>query len=105
MVETYTHTGQPVSHHRLRINGIRMHCITGGSGPPLVLLHGTPKDSFYWHRLFPLLTPHFSVVAPDLRGFGHTDKPAAAEGYDCRTNADDIAELSMYDPFWSSHCV
>ncbi|ETN42802.1 uncharacterized protein HMPREF1541_01960 [Cyphellophora europaea CBS 101466] len=93
MVETYDHTGAPVAHHRLRVNGIRMHVIVGGSGPAIVLLHGTPKNSFYWHKLFPLLTPHFSVVAPDLRGFGFTDKPPAAEGYDCRTNADDIADL------------
>ena len=98
MVETYDHTGAAVQHHRLRINGIRMHVITAGSGPAIVLLHGTPKNSFYWHKLFPLLTPHFSVVAPDLRGFGYTDKPPAAEGYDCLTNAHDVGELSELFP-------
>jgi pimeloyl-ACP methyl ester carboxylesterase len=99
MVETYDHTGAPVQHYRLRVNGIRMHGITAGSGPPIVLLHGTPKNSFYWHKLLPLLTPHFTVVAPDLRGFGFTDKPPAAEGYDCVTNAEDIADLSQFTPF------
>ncbi|KAF2725024.1 alpha/beta-hydrolase [Polychaeton citri CBS 116435] len=91
--EVYDHTGQPVHHGRYRVNGIRMHAITAGSGPPLLLLHGTPKDSFYFYRLFPLLTPHFSLVAPDLRGCGYSDKPPAAEGYDCKTAAQDLTEL------------
>lgn len=104
MVESYDHTGAPVAHYRLRVNGIRMHGITAGSGPPIVLLHGTPKNSFYWHKLLPLLTPHFTVVAPDLRGFGFTDKPPAAEGYDCLTNAHDIADLSECSCSHSSVC-
>ena len=91
--ETFDHNNQPVHHGRYRINGIRVHAITAGSGPAIVLLHGTPKNSFYWYKLFPLLTPHFTVVAPDLRGFGYTDKPPATEGYDCRQNAEDVAEL------------
>ena len=34
--------------------------------PAIVLLHGTPKNSYYWHKLTPLLTPHFTAVAPDF---------------------------------------
>ena len=90
---TYDHNHQPVPHHRARINGIRLHYITAGTGPALILLHGTPKNSFYWYRIFPLLTPHFTVVAPDLRGFGYTDKPPATSGYDCQISADDCSEL------------
>lgn len=93
MAEMYDHTGAPVRHGRVRVNGIRMHYVTAGAGEPLLLLHGTPKTNFYWHRLIPLLTPHFTVVAPDLRGFGYTDKPPAEEGYDSLTNAKDVAEL------------
>lgn len=91
--ETYDHAGKPVTHHRARVNGIRLHYITAGSGPPLLLLHGTPKNSFYWYKLFPLLTQHFTLVAPDLRGFGYTDKPPATDGYDSVTNADDVCDL------------
>ncbi len=91
--ETYDHAGKPVTHHRYRINGIRLHFITAGSGPPLLLLHGTPKNSFYWYRVFPLLTPYFTLVAPDLRGFGYTDKPPSTEGYTSEANADDVVEL------------
>ena len=75
------------------MNGIRLHYVTAGQGEPLLLLHGTPKTSFYWHKLIPLLTEHFTVVAPDLRGFGYTDKPPVEEGYDSLTNAQDMAEL------------
>ena len=93
MAEIYDHTGAPVHHSRARVNGIRMHYVTAGQGEPLLLLHGTPKTSFYWHRLLPLLTERFTVVAPDLRGFGYTDKPPVSEGYDSETNATDVAEL------------
>lgn len=93
MVETYDHTGTPVVHGRVRANGIRMHYVTAGNGPPLLLVHGTPKTHFYWNRLIPLLTAHHTVVAPDLRGFGDTARPAATEGYDSATNAADLVDL------------
>ena len=93
MAEIFDHTGQPVKHGRVRVNGIRMHYVTAGTGPALLLLHGTPKNHFYWYKLIPLLSDRFTVVAPDLRGFGYTDKPPAAEGYDSLTNAADVAEL------------
>ena len=70
MAEIYDHHGRPVKHGRARVNGIRMHYVTAGQGEPLLLLHGTPKTNYYWAKLLPLLTPHFTVVAPDLRGFG-----------------------------------
>lgn len=47
----------------------------GGSGPPLLLLHGHPRTHTTWHRVAPLLAPHFTVVCPDLRGFGKSSKP------------------------------
>ena len=93
MVELTDHHGVAVTHGRARVNGIRMHYVTAGEGPPLLLLHGTPKNHVYWYKLLPLLTKHFTVVAPDLRGFGYTDKPPAEEGYDSLTNAVDVAEL------------
>jgi pimeloyl-ACP methyl ester carboxylesterase len=96
MAEVFDHTGAPVKHGRARVDGIRMHYITAGQGEPLLLIHGTPKTSYYWHKIFPLLTERFTVVAPDLRGFGYTDKPPVSEGYDSRTNARDLAELMTY---------
>ncbi|EXJ64940.1 hypothetical protein A1O7_01279 [Cladophialophora yegresii CBS 114405] len=93
MVRVLDHAGQPVKGGRARVNDMRLYYITAGKGPALVLLHGTPKNSYYWYKLFPLLTEHFTLVAPDLRGFGYSDKPPTTDGYDCRTNATDIAEL------------
>lgn len=47
----------------------------GGSGPPLLLLHGHPQTHVMWHRVAPTLAQHFTVVAPDLRGYGRSSKP------------------------------
>lgn len=102
MPEIFDHLGNPVKHARARVNGIRMHYVTAGQGEPLLLVHGTPKTHFYWYKLIPLLTEHFTVIAPDLRGFGDTDKPEVGEGYDSRTNANDLAGLMTllgYDRF------
>ncbi|MEB7375041.1 alpha/beta hydrolase [Enterobacter hormaechei] len=93
MPEIYDHNGTPVKHMRIRVNGIRMHYVTAGVGEPLLLLHGTPKTHYYWHKVIPLLTDKFCVIAPDLRGFGDTDRPTAEEGYDSLTNAKDMSQL------------
>ena len=47
----------------------------GGSGPPVLLLHGHPRTHATWHRVAPLLASDFTVVCPDLRGFGQSSKP------------------------------
>ncbi len=50
----------------------------GGSGPPLLMLHGNPQTHVMWHKVAPALAEHFTVVAPDLRGYGRTSKPPTA---------------------------
>jgi pimeloyl-ACP methyl ester carboxylesterase len=82
-VQITDHQGNKVFHGRVLANGVRLHYITAGSGAPLLLLHGVPKTSFYWYRIIPLLTPHFAIVAPDIRGFGDSVKPHG--GYDMKT--------------------
>ena len=54
----------------------RIHAEIGGSGPPLLLLHGYPQTHVAWHRVAPVLARHFTVVAPDLRGYGDSTGPA-----------------------------
>src|ERR1700752_2226888 len=49
----------------------------GGSGPPLLLLHGHPQSNVMWHRVAPLLAERFSLVMADLPGYGWSDAPAA----------------------------
>ncbi|OZM70400.1 alpha/beta hydrolase [Amycolatopsis antarctica] len=67
-----------------------MHYRRQGDGP-LLLLHGWPQTSHCWHRIAGELARTHTVVAPDLRGYGRTDKPVT--GYDKRTMAADLAEL------------
>lgn len=67
-------------HHTVRANGIKQHYVEAGSGPPLVLLHGFPLFWYQWRRMMPGLAERFRVIAPDLRGYGSTEKPAT--GYD-----------------------
>jgi haloacetate dehalogenase len=57
------------------IEGIKLRVRYGGSGPPLLLLHGHPQTHMMWHRIAPRLAAEFTVVAPDLRGYGESDKP------------------------------
>jgi haloacetate dehalogenase len=68
----------------------------GGSGPPLLLLHGHPQTHVMWHRVAPRLAEEFTVVAPDLRGYGESSKPmttADHEPYSKRAMARDAVEL------------
>lgn len=73
------------------VNGIKIHYVIGGTGDPLVLVHGFGQNWYMWNRLLPELSKHFTVIAPDLRGVGESDKPAS--GYDKKTMASDIHEL------------
>ena len=63
------------NHRRLEANGITIHYVRHGSGYPLVLLHGWPEFWYVWRKNIPTLAESFDVVAPDLRGFGDSDKP------------------------------
>ncbi|MFL6416349.1 MAG: alpha/beta fold hydrolase [Bryobacteraceae bacterium] len=65
-----------------------MHWVEAGHGPPVFLLHGFPETWYCWRHQIPVLAEHYHVIAPDLRGYGHTDKPFG--GYDKRTMAQDI---------------
>ncbi len=55
----------------------RVFARSGGEGPPLLLLHGYPQTNVMWHRVAPALARHFSLVLPDLPGYGWSDAPAA----------------------------
>lgn len=69
----------------------------GGKGPPLVLLHGFPETGVMWHRIAPQLAAEYTLVIPDLRGYGWSSAPASRNGeaYTKRSMADDI--LSAMD--------
>ncbi|MBW6531829.1 alpha/beta hydrolase [Sphingomonas sp. RRHST34] len=74
-------------------NGISINAVTGGAGPPILLLHGWPETWWEWHKVMPLLAERFSVVAVDLRGAGFSDCPQG--GYDKATMARDAHEVMV----------
>ncbi len=80
-----------VRHGKVTANGIKQHYVEAGSGPAVVLLHGFPETCFAWRKQIPILAERYRVIAPDLRGYGDTEKPEG--GYDKRTMARDLAAL------------
>ena len=94
---------------RIRANGVSINLVHGGVGPPLLLLHGYPQTHVEWHKIAPKLAEHYTVVAPDLRGYGDSEKPPAPEGdlsvYCKRTTAQDQVEVMEKIGFESFHVV
>jgi haloacetate dehalogenase len=60
---------------RVSVDGVEIFLETGGSGPPLLLLHGYPETHAMWHKVAPQLARQYTVVCPDLRGYGQSAKP------------------------------
>jgi haloacetate dehalogenase len=63
------------THMDIATSGATIHLVKGGDGPPLLLLHGYPETHLMWYAVAPRLAQHFTVVAPDLRGYGDSSKP------------------------------
>ena len=62
-------------HRRIRTSGATINLVVGGDGPPVLMLHGYPQTHAMWHKLAPKLAKHYTVVCPDLRGYGDSSKP------------------------------
>jgi pimeloyl-ACP methyl ester carboxylesterase len=80
------------SHGFETANGIKVHFVRCGSGTPLLLLHGWPEFWRIWRKVIEPLGETFEVVAPDLRGFGETEKPEASalDAYTLQHHVDDL---------------
>jgi pimeloyl-ACP methyl ester carboxylesterase len=79
------------SHQTANVNGFQMHYVIGGQGLPVVLLHGWPESWYEWRKIMPALAQTNTVIAPDMRGLGDSEKTDA--GYDATTLADDVYAL------------
>lgn len=67
---------------RVHVDGTLINAVYGGSGPPVLLLHGYPQTHVMWHRVAPRLAERFTVVCSDLRGYGDSGKPPSTENHD-----------------------
>ncbi|MFI8296372.1 alpha/beta fold hydrolase [Streptomyces sp. JHA19] len=83
--------------HRVPVaDGVALHAAVGGSGPAVVLLHGFPQTHLMWRHVAADLAADHTVICPDLRGYGASDRPADTDGsvYAKRTMAADVVELA-----------
>ena len=82
---------------RIKTSGTHIHMRIGGEGPPLVLLHGYPQTHVCWYKIVPELARHFTLVIPDLRGYGQSGAPTGDSPehkvYSKREMGRDIVEL------------
>ena len=84
------------SRRDIETSGARIVTVVGGSGPPLLLMHGNPFSHTSWRKVAPGLARRFTVVATDLRGYGDSDKPPGGdkhENYSFRAMAQDQVEV------------
>ena len=84
------------AHKRIKTSGTEIALVQGGNGPPLLLVHGYPQSHVMWHKVAPRLAQRFTVVAPDLRGYGASGKPptdAEHLPYSKRAMALDLVEV------------
>src|SRR6266849_9855187 len=83
-----------IQHRTIETNGIRMHIAEQGAGPLVVLCHGFPESWYSWrHQLAALAETGFHAVAPDMRGYGQTDRPAEIDKYTLLHLVGDIVGL------------
>lgn len=68
----------PVSQETLLVGSVSTAFLSAGSGPPLILLHGAGAGAVTWYPTIDALSPHFRIIAPDIVGYGESDKPDAA---------------------------
>lgn len=95
-----------LTQRRIAGHGIQLHVVVGGTGPPVILLHGFPENSHSWHKqIFPLIAAGFSVWVPDLRGYNLSDRPKEKSAYELDNLVADIVALVKATRYPRAHIV
>ena len=83
-----------MAERQVQLDGIGLHVVEEGAGPPLVLCHGFPELAFSWRHQIPVLAREgYRVIAPDMRGFGESSRPQKVEAYDVVSLCGDMTGL------------
>lgn len=91
------------SHRTAQVNNVKLHYVVGGLGTPILLWHGFLETWYCWRNIMPTLAQRYTVIAPDMRGYGDSDKPR--QGYDAQTLAEDFRQLIDQLNFEQIHIV
>jgi pimeloyl-ACP methyl ester carboxylesterase len=85
-----------VNHRYIQSTGAQLHCVEAGAGSPVVLLHGIPESWRAWQHLIPVIANSgFRPIAPDLRGYGLSDKPQSVAAYRADLLAEDVEAVVL----------
>ncbi len=102
--------GKEFTKTTVKTTGSEIHLVHGGTGYPLLLLHGYPQTHVIWHAIAPKLAKKFHVICPDLRGYGDSSKPSSTKDhypYSKRAMAQDMVEVmdafGYHDFFVAGH--
>lgn len=91
------------THDTTQVNGVQLHYVIGGEGKPVLLWHGFLETWYCWRKILPSLAGRYTVIAPDMRGYGDSEKPEC--GYDALTLAEDFRQLVAQLGFRQVHLV
>lgn len=94
------------THRYAVVNGVRLHYVEAGAGPPVVLLHGFPEFWYSWRQQIPaLVAAGFRVIALDLRGYNESDKPAGIQHYRMELLVRDVVGIVRHAGGERAHIV
>ena len=96
------------SRKNIKTANARIHLVTGGKGPPVLMLHGYPETHVMWHKVAPALARDYTVVCADLRGYGDSSKPKGLPdhaNYSKRAMAQDMVEVMRALGHYRFHVV
>jgi alpha-beta hydrolase superfamily lysophospholipase len=75
-------SGSDIVSKTAEVDGIKLHYLTAGHGPALILLHGYTQTSHMWRPIMPSLSDRYTVIAPDLPGIGESEIPASGDRHE-----------------------